>query len=80
MAMETINHVLDDRVVECFGIHHSRITPHTLRHYFVTRFLRSTGNIRLTQEAVGHSNIATTARYAHILDDEVKKAVKEAFG
>jgi len=36
------------------------ITPHTLRHSFATDLYRETTNIRLTQKALGHTNLATT--------------------
>jgi integrase/recombinase XerC len=47
------------------------ITPHSLRHYFVTRVLRGSGNLKLAQELARHKNIAVTQRYAHLSDDEL---------
>jgi site-specific recombinase XerD len=38
-------------------------TMHTLRHWFGTEFLRATGNLRATQEVLGHANMASTAGY-----------------
>jgi len=52
------------------------ITPHTLRHSFATDLYRETTNIRLTQKALGHSNLATTMMYTHIHDPEVEDALK----
>lgn len=49
------------------------ITPHSFRHYFVTRVLRSSGNLKLAQELARHKNIAVTQRYAHLSDDELDK-------
>lgn len=54
------------------------ITPHSFRHYFVTRVLRSSGNLKLAQELARHSNIAVTQRYAHLSDDELDKGYLEA--
>jgi integrase/recombinase XerC len=47
------------------------ITPHSFRHYFVTRILRSTGNLKLAQELARHKSIAVTQRYTHLSDDEL---------
>ena len=52
------------------------ITLHTLRHSFATDLYRKTTNIRLTQKALGHSNLATTQIYTHIVDDELEGALK----
>jgi site-specific recombinase XerD len=54
------------------------ITPHSFRHYFVTRVLRSSGNLKLAQELARHKNIAVTQRYAHLSDDELDKGYYEA--
>ena len=52
------------------------VTPHTLRHTFATDLYRETTNIRLTQKALGHSNLATTQIYTHIVDEELEGALK----
>ncbi len=52
------------------------ITPHTLRHSFATDLYRETTNIRLTQKALGRSNLATTQIYSHIVDEELEGALK----
>lgn len=55
------------------------VTPHSFRHYFVTRVLQSSGNLKLAQELARHSNIAVTQRYAHLNDDELDQGYYEAF-
>ena len=52
------------------------IHPHTLRHTFATDLYRQTKDIRLTQKALGHANIATTTIYTHIVDDDLEEALK----
>jgi site-specific recombinase XerD len=53
-----------------------RVSPHTLRHTFATRLYRETGNIRLTQKALGHSDLSTTMIYTHVVDEELEGAMK----
>ncbi|MAT44488.1 MAG: hypothetical protein CL609_19310 [Anaerolineaceae bacterium] len=55
------------------------ITPHSFRHYFVTRVLQASGNLKLAQSLARHKNIAVTQRYAHINDDELDQGFHEIF-
>jgi integrase len=55
------------------------ITPHSFRHYYVTRVLQYSGNLKLAQSLARHTNIAITQRYAHINDDELDKGYNEIF-
>lgn len=48
---------------------------HTLRHTTATRMLRKTKNIAMVQRLLGHTNISTTLRYAHIDDQDLLEAV-----
>ena len=49
---------------------------HDFRHNLATKVLRETGNLKLVQQLLNHSNIATTVRYAHVLDTEVAAALE----
>lgn len=60
---------------ECVGT----ITPHSFRHYFVTRVLRSSGNLKLAQELARHKNITVTQRYAHLSNDELDRGYHTIF-
>jgi integrase len=51
---------------------------HDLRHDFATKLLRDSRNFKLVQKALNHRNIATTLRYAHVLDEEVAAAMESA--
>ncbi len=55
------------------------VTPHSFRHYFVTRVLQGTGNLKMAQELARHKSIAVTQRYAHLNDDELDKGYFEVF-
>lgn len=52
----------------------STSTPHSLRHWFGTASLRSTGNLRTVQTMMRHQDPSSTARYTLISADEVSAA------
>jgi integrase len=52
---------------------------HTLRHTAATWILKSTNNLKITQEILGHSNISTTMKYAHVMADEKRRALDSVF-
>lgn len=49
-------------------------TLYDLRHTFATNLLR-VSNLRLVQEALGHSNLSSTERYLHVQSGELQTAV-----
>lgn len=52
------------------------ITPHKMRSSCATNLYEQTGDIYLTQEVLGHSNIANTKRYAAVSDAKLEKAAQ----
>lgn len=48
---------------------------HDLRHTRATRLVRATGNLKAVQKLLGHSDISTTARYAHVMEDDLRIAM-----
>lgn len=54
------------------GVKHGH--PHMLRHTFAIQFIKHGGDIRRLQQLLGHSNITTTARYLHFVEEELEDA------
>ncbi|PKO18432.1 MAG: hypothetical protein CVU39_03055 [Chloroflexi bacterium HGW-Chloroflexi-10] len=76
----TGRNIVSERVRQFLGeLAVGTITPHSFRHYFVTRVLDSSGNLKLAQSLARHRNIAITQRYAHINDDELDRGYNNIF-
>ncbi len=76
----TGRNIVHERVAEALGESASgRITPHSLRHYFVTTVLRASGNLKMAQELARHTSIQVTQRYAHLSNDELDRGYHEIF-
>jgi len=53
-----------------------RITPHSLRHTFLTLTLQAGADLATVKELAGHSNIGTTSTYLHTTEERKKEAVE----
>ncbi len=57
------------------GIPAEDVTPHTMRHAFATHLLAGGADLRAIQIMLGHTDVATTEIYTHVLDEALTELV-----
>ena len=57
---------------------YKKLTPHAFRHSFASMFITRGADIRVVQELLGHSSIATTQRYTHITAAQLQELYHKA--
>ncbi|MCK4958178.1 MAG: site-specific integrase [Planctomycetes bacterium] len=71
LTTRTVQRIIKKAGMTSIGI---KVTPHMLRHTFASRVLAKS-NLKVVQELLGHSSIATTQRYCHPNGQQLADAI-----
>ncbi|SKA76956.1 tyrosine-type recombinase/integrase [Enterovibrio nigricans] len=87
-TLKSLNKTGDERLfLSCLNAFRKAVTKaqislprgqmsHVLRHTFASHFVMQGGNIIVLRDILGHSEITTTMRYAHLAPNHLKEAVR----
>jgi site-specific recombinase XerD len=79
LGVRSVERVIENLARRAGILERFNLTPHSLRHFFATEFLSETGDLALTQFALGHSSPTTTRIYAQTKVEDYRRAYREKF-
>ncbi|GAB4522816.1 MAG: hypothetical protein Kow0047_33290 [Anaerolineae bacterium] len=80
LTTRSVQRILTELAIRADIMERFHLTPHTLRHFFATEFLSATGDLALTQYALGHASPTTTRIYAQTKREDYRIAHRHVFG
>lgn len=69
----TVRHLIK-RYLSCAG--RPKLSVHDLRHHYASELYAESSSLPMVQEALGHSSVVTTARYARATSKQLEEAVE----
>ncbi len=79
LSTRSVQNILFELAARAEILERFHLTPHTLRHFFATEFLSETGDLALTQYALGHASPTTTRIYAQTKREDYRRAHRKVF-